>query len=92
MNVSFARSMCGAGLTLSSHDGFEIFQAIRFTFPITNNEAEYEALLAGMELGRNLDVKHLKAFRDSILVVKDFYRRVQTKGSSNKGIRDTCTR
>ncbi|XP_074326805.1 uncharacterized protein LOC141664751 [Apium graveolens] len=61
-----------AGLILSIPDGFEICQAIRFNFLLTNNEAEYEALLAGMELARSLQVKHLRAFRDSMLVVKHF--------------------
>nr|XP_017250755.1 PREDICTED: uncharacterized protein LOC108221384 [Daucus carota subsp. sativus] len=69
---SVAESKCGAGLILSSPDGFEICQAIRFTFPLTNNEAEYEALLAGMGLAKNLEVRHLRAFSDSMLVVKHF--------------------
>ncbi|XP_074374202.1 uncharacterized protein LOC141714587 [Apium graveolens] len=63
---------CGAGLILSSPEGFKICQAIRFDFPLTNNEAEYEALLAGMKLARSLEVKHLRAFSDSMLVVKHF--------------------
>lgn len=65
-------SKCGAGLILTSPDGFEICQAIRFTFPLTNNEAEYEALLAGLDLAEKLEVKHLRAFSDSMLVVKQF--------------------
>ncbi|XP_074371791.1 uncharacterized protein LOC141712665 [Apium graveolens] len=69
---SVAGKNCGAGLILSSPEGFEIFQAIRFDFPLTNNEAEYEALLAGMELARSLEAKHLRAFSDFILVVKYF--------------------
>lgn len=40
--------------------------------PLTNNEAEYEALLAGMGLARNLEVRHLRAFSDSMLVFKHF--------------------
>ena len=51
---SVAGSKYGAGLILSSPDGFEICQAIRFTFPLTNNEVEYEALLAGMGLAKSL--------------------------------------
>ena len=49
MDGSVTGSKCGAGLILSSPDEFEICQAIRFTFPLTNNEAEYEALLVGMD-------------------------------------------
>ncbi|XP_074362493.1 uncharacterized protein LOC141702777 [Apium graveolens] len=47
-------------------------QAIRFTFPLTNNEGEYEALLAKMNLAKNLEVKHLRVFSNSMLVVKYF--------------------
>lgn len=36
---SVAGSKCGAGLILISPKFFEIFQAIRFTFPLTNKEA-----------------------------------------------------
>ena len=76
---SVAGSKCGAGLILSSPDGFEICQAIRFTFPLTNNEAEYEALLAGMGLAKNLEVRHLRAFSDSTLVVKHFSGKYEQK-------------
>ncbi|XP_074374057.1 uncharacterized protein LOC141714437 [Apium graveolens] len=69
---SVAGKKCGAGLIISSPEGFEICQAIRFDFPLTNNMAEYEALLAGMKLARSLKAKHLRAFSDSMLVVKHF--------------------
>ncbi|XP_074327439.1 uncharacterized protein LOC141665356 [Apium graveolens] len=69
---SVAGKKCGAGLILSSPKGFKICQAIRFDFSLMNNEAEYEALLAGMKLARSLEVKHLWAFSDSMLVVKHF--------------------
>ena len=69
---SVAGQKCGAGLILTSPEGFEICQAIRFTFPLTNNEAEYEALLAGISLCKSLEVKHLRAFSDSMLVVKHY--------------------
>lgn len=72
VDYSVAGLKYGAGLILSSPDGFDIFQAIRFTFPLNNNEAKYEALLAGVDLARNLEVRHLRAFSDSMLVFKHF--------------------
>ncbi|XP_074352735.1 uncharacterized protein LOC141691882 [Apium graveolens] len=89
---SVAGKKCGVGLILSSPEGFEICQAIRFDFPLTNNEAEYEALLAGIELARSLEAKHLRAFSDSMLVVKYFtgeyeQRDPQTKAYAAK-VRD----
>ncbi|GJT40045.1 reverse transcriptase domain-containing protein [Tanacetum coccineum] len=38
----------GAGLILTNPEGVEFTYAMRFTFEAKNNEAEYEALIAGM--------------------------------------------
>ncbi|XP_071704989.1 uncharacterized protein [Rutidosis leptorrhynchoides] len=43
----------GAGIVLKSPEGEEYTFALRFSFPVTNNEAEYEALLSGMRLVAN---------------------------------------
>ncbi|XP_063948099.1 uncharacterized protein LOC135152193 [Daucus carota subsp. sativus] len=59
----------GAGLVLRSPDGFTVEYAIKLDFPTTNNEAEYEALIAGLGLARTLRVKNLKVCGDSRLVV-----------------------
>ncbi|GKA83304.1 reverse transcriptase domain-containing protein [Tanacetum coccineum] len=40
----------GAGLILTSPEGTEFTYALRFEFDATNNEAEYEALLAGLRI------------------------------------------
>ncbi|KAL8134178.1 hypothetical protein AgCh_009294 [Apium graveolens] len=50
----------GAGLVLQSPDGFLIEYAIKLDFPTTNNEAEYEALIAGLGLAGTLRVKNKK--------------------------------
>ncbi|XP_074327510.1 uncharacterized protein LOC141665424 [Apium graveolens] len=44
--------------------------AISFGFPATNNQAEYEALIAGLNLSRTLRVQDLKIYSDSQIVVK----------------------
>ncbi|GJY78573.1 reverse transcriptase domain-containing protein [Tanacetum coccineum] len=48
------RSSCidgsGVGLILTNLKGSEFTYALRFKFDATNNEAEYEALIAGLEL------------------------------------------
>ena len=54
---------------LQSLDGFTVEYAIKPDFPTTNNEAEYEALIAGLGLARTLRVKNLKVRGDSKLVV-----------------------
>ena len=58
----------GAGLILANGDGVVAECALRFQFPATNNQAEYEALLAGLRVSRELGVTNLKAFSDSQLV------------------------
>ncbi|KAI3723439.1 hypothetical protein L2E82_35012 [Cichorium intybus] len=60
----------GAGLVLTTLESEEITYALRFDFQTTNNEAEYEALLAGMRLAKENGVKHLLAHSDSLLVTK----------------------
>ncbi|XP_071695773.1 uncharacterized protein [Rutidosis leptorrhynchoides] len=45
---------------------------MRFSFPVTNNEAEYEALLSGMPVAKFLEVKELSVYVDSQLVANQF--------------------
>ncbi|XP_071731248.1 uncharacterized protein [Rutidosis leptorrhynchoides] len=52
---------------LVSPEGKELTYALRFEFSTMNNEAEYEALLAGLRLARNLNIQYLKVFIDSQL-------------------------
>lgn len=58
----------GAGLILTSPDGTESTYALRFEFIATNNEAEYEALLAGLRIATQMGVHNLEANVDSRLV------------------------
>ena len=50
MNGSSNRQAGGAGVVLRSPKGDEIKFMIRLDFPTTNNKAEYEALMAGLDL------------------------------------------
>ena len=50
-------------------DGHRFHCAIRFNFSASNNEAEYEALLAGLRLARDMNIKVLDIYSDSKLVV-----------------------
>ena len=43
--------------------------ALRFKFKASNNEVEYEALIIGLKLAKEVRVKRLKVFSDSQLVV-----------------------
>lgn len=66
----------GVGLILTDPNGQEVTYALRFNFSTSNNEAEYEALIAGLELSIRLDVHHLHVYCDSLLItnqVKGLY-------------------
>ncbi|XP_024027555.1 uncharacterized protein LOC112093419 [Morus notabilis] len=66
----------GARLVLQTPEGHKITSTIRFEFPASNNEAEYETLLAGLLLAEHLKVGNIDIFSDSQLVlnqVKDQY-------------------
>lgn len=67
---SSTQERAGACLILKSPEGFTIQQAITFSFPVTNNQAEYEALLVGLRLSRTLQVQNLIVHSDSQIVVK----------------------
>ena len=59
----------GADLILVSLEGHQINCALRFRFKAFNNEAEYEALIARLELAKEIKVESLDIFSDSQLVV-----------------------
>ena len=54
---------------VQSPDGFIIEYSIKLEFPTTNNEDEYEALIAVLGLSRTLRVKNLNVYGDLRLVV-----------------------
>ncbi|GJT59399.1 reverse transcriptase domain-containing protein [Tanacetum coccineum] len=58
----------GAGLLLINTEGMEFTYALRFRFDATNNEAKYEALIAGLRIAEQMGVKNLQANVDSRLV------------------------
>nr|GEZ64806.1 reverse transcriptase domain-containing protein [Tanacetum cinerariifolium] len=50
----------GSGLILTNPDGVEFTYALRFQFAASNNEAEYEALIAGLWIATQIGVKTYK--------------------------------
>ncbi|GKA96283.1 reverse transcriptase domain-containing protein [Tanacetum coccineum] len=58
-----------AGLMLIDPEGKEYTYALRFNFKTTNNEAEYEALLAGLRITQEMEIVNLAIFVDSQLLV-----------------------
>ncbi|GKC19853.1 reverse transcriptase domain-containing protein [Tanacetum coccineum] len=58
----------GAGLILTSPEGTEFTYAIWFHFTASNNEAEYEALIAGLRIVAQIGVHNVHVSVDSKLV------------------------
>ncbi|XP_060972480.1 uncharacterized protein LOC115717832 [Cannabis sativa] len=59
----------GGGIILISPSNFKVHAALRFEFSASNNEAEYEALIAELKLALEMKIEYLQAFRDSQIVV-----------------------
>src|SRR4051812_45306026 len=59
----------GAGVVLVSPRKDEMRYVLQIHFPATNNEAEYEALLYGLQMAISLGIRRLMVFRDSDLVI-----------------------
>ncbi|KAK8936229.1 hypothetical protein KSP39_PZI012928 [Platanthera zijinensis] len=62
------RHSLGAGVILESPQGTRIEQTVVINFPITNNQAEYEAVIAGLRLARELGVNDVEVLTDSMVV------------------------
>nr|GEZ51855.1 reverse transcriptase domain-containing protein [Tanacetum cinerariifolium] len=58
----------GVGLILTSQEGTEFNYALRFQFTDSNNEAEYEALIAGLRIATQMGVRNVHVSVDSKLV------------------------
>ncbi|KAM1379765.1 hypothetical protein ACFX2I_021589 [Malus domestica] len=56
VNGSFNQQSCRAGLVLTTPNKMAIEYAFRFKFKVSNNETEYEALLADLRLAKYLGV------------------------------------
>ncbi|XP_071914122.1 uncharacterized protein [Coffea arabica] len=74
-----SREGCGAGLLLISPTGEELPYALRFDFRVSNNESEYEALIAGMEMARKLGARSIKVYSDSQLIVNQVWGSYEVK-------------
>uniref|UniRef100_A0A2N9EHL8 RNase H type-1 domain-containing protein n=1 Tax=Fagus sylvatica TaxID=28930 RepID=A0A2N9EHL8_FAGSY len=66
---SSTKEMSGARIVLVSPEKDKLEYPIQLRFCATNNEAEYEALLAGLKLSKNMGVKNLTIKSNSKLIV-----------------------
>lgn len=77
----------GIGIKLQTPEGTSLSQALRLEFRATNNEAEYEALLNGLKLARELQVRSLTVYSDSQLIVRQVNGEYATKDDTMEAYR-----
>ncbi|KAJ0433317.1 putative nucleotidyltransferase, Ribonuclease H [Helianthus annuus] len=70
----------GLRILLKSPQGDIIPHSIACEFQATNNEAEYEALIAGLQIAKDMGVKYLKVYVDSLLITNHFNGSYAVKG------------
>ena len=71
----------GAGVILISPEGHRFHSALRFGFEASKNKAEYEALLAGLRVARELKASSIQCYSDSQLVVNQVSGEYQAQGT-----------
>ncbi|KAL2248228.1 UNVERIFIED_CONTAM: Retrovirus-related Pol polyprotein from transposon [Sesamum indicum] len=69
----------GAGILIQGPKEVEIEVATRLSFQATNNEAEYEALILGLELAHETGARALEVYTDSQLVAIQIEGRYEAK-------------
>jgi ribonuclease HI len=83
----------GAGVLFISPRGEQLKYMFQILFEVSNNEAEYEALLHGLRLAVSLCIKRLLIYGDSLLLVQQVMRTsllcIQCKDRSLEHVRDS---
>ncbi|VFQ97130.1 unnamed protein product, partial [Cuscuta campestris] len=81
----------GGGAVLTSPEGFKAYHSFKFTFRATNNEAEYEALIGGIQIALFMKIKHIRLKSDSKLAIGQLKGEMEAKEGRLKRYRD-CAR
>ena len=74
----------GAGVVLLSPEGDVVECMILLDFPTTNNEAEYEALVAGLDLARAAGATSVVIYCDSQVITNQINGDYECKGERMK--------
>jgi ribonuclease HI len=79
-----------AGVWLCSPSGVYIDLSIRLEFACTNNQIEYESLLHGLEVLRDLGARDIDVFGDSNLIVQQIRGDSQCLDEVLNAYQDKC--
>ena len=69
----------GVGIILISLEGIRLENSFRLGFPASNTEAEYEALLMGLKMSRQVGATWVKLYCDSSLIVSQIIGKFKAK-------------
>ncbi|XP_020231104.1 uncharacterized protein LOC109811709 [Cajanus cajan] len=69
----------GASVILEGPKGIVLEQSLRFRFKASNNQAEYEALLAGLRLAEDMGASRVKCLTDSKVMAEQVGDNFQVK-------------
>ena len=86
------RQVGGVGIVLLSPEGDTVECMVRLDFPTTNNEAEYEALVAGFDLAKAARATSVVIYYDSQVVTNQVNRDYECKGERMKRYLDQVKR
>ena len=74
----------GAGVLLITPDGEELGSSLWLKFRTTNNEVEYEAVIAGLRMTLELGAKFVEIRSDSQVIVSHIRREFEAKEEKMK--------
>jgi ribonuclease HI len=80
----------GVGTVLISSRGAIFEQSVRLEYFCTNNQAEYEVILLGLQILSSMGVKHVEVFGDSLLVMQQITSIFQYLDESLNTYLDKC--
>ncbi|XP_075663328.1 uncharacterized protein LOC142632896 [Castanea sativa] len=69
----------GAGIVIITPEGIKLEHSFRLGFRASNNEAEYEALLAGLKVVLDLGAKEVQIYSDSRVLVNQVQESFKAK-------------
>ncbi|KAK8914583.1 hypothetical protein KSP39_PZI024497 [Platanthera zijinensis] len=82
VNGASGKHSLGGRVVLISPQGVSIEQAVALHFPVTNNQAEYEAVIAGLRLAKELGVHDVELFTDSLVVASQIRGEYEAREST----------
>ena len=86
------RQVGGAGVVLLSPEGDVVECMVHLDFPTTNNEVEYEALVAGLDLAKVVGAANVVIYYDSQVITNQVNGDYECKGERMKRYLDQVKR